>query len=118
MQHLIGQGRRRLGFLSDDLDAWQIQDQLRGEVGALGSAPGVALEVIRAAGGSLHAGVACAEAIVQRPPDERPDGLFCTNGMLAIGTAQVLTVGHGTRELIDVGVVGYDATTLAPLARP
>lgn len=116
VQHLIGQGRRRLGFVTDDLDDRQVQDQLRGALEALGSAPGVALEVVRATNGTLNAGVACAEAIAQRPHEERPDGLFCVNGILAIGVAQVFAAGPSTRELLDVAIVGYDATALAPLA--
>ncbi|MEU1616504.1 LacI family DNA-binding transcriptional regulator [Streptomyces sp. NPDC005722] len=116
VRHLIGQGRRRLGFVSDDLDAWQSQDQLRGAVAALGAAPGVALEVIRAAGAPLTAGIACAEAIARRPPQERPDGLLCTNGGLAVGAARALAAGQGAPDALDVPVVGYDATALAPLA--
>ncbi|MDX2702088.1 LacI family DNA-binding transcriptional regulator [Streptomyces sp. PA03-6a] len=116
VQHLIGQGRRRLGFLSDDLDDWQVQDQLRGAVAALSSAPGVALEVMRTANGSLNAGAACAEAIAQRAQEERPDGLFCTNGMLAIRASHVFAAGNSRREPMDVAIVGYDATALAPLA--
>ncbi|MFD8078796.1 LacI family DNA-binding transcriptional regulator [Streptomyces sp. NPDC059718] len=116
VQHLIGQGRRRLGFVTDDLDDRQVQDQLRGALEALSSAPGIALEVVRATNGTLNAGVACAEDIAQRPREERPDGLFCANGILAIGMAQVFAAGHNTREPLDVAIVGYDATALAPLA--
>ncbi|SNT06378.1 LacI family transcriptional regulator [Actinacidiphila glaucinigra] len=116
VEHLVGQGRRRLGFVSDDLGAWHVQDQLRGAVGALGAAPGIALEVIRAADGSLNAGIACAEAIAQRPQEERPDALYCTNGSLAVGTTRVFAAGPGTQDSLDVAVIGYDAGAWAPLA--
>ncbi|MFD3456339.1 substrate-binding domain-containing protein [Streptomyces sp. NPDC058691] len=116
VDHLIGQGRRRLGFVSADLDNLRVQDQLRGAVLALSSAPGVALEVIRTTSGALDAGVACAEAIAQRPQAERPDGLFCTNQILAIGASRVFAAGYSRRESMDVAIVGYDAPEMTSLA--
>ncbi|MEU8950764.1 LacI family DNA-binding transcriptional regulator [Streptomyces sp. NPDC048489] len=111
VEHLVEQGRRHLGFLTHDLEAERVQDQLRGALATLASAPGVALEVIRASEESSHAGAVCADHILQRPPAERPDGLFCANELLALGaTRSFITLSPS-----DISLVGYGAD-FSPLA--
>ncbi|MFF2999492.1 LacI family DNA-binding transcriptional regulator [Streptomyces sp. NPDC057950] len=115
-EHLIGEGRRRLGLLANDLDSSEIQDHLRGVMSALAAAPGVALEIIRASDGSSHAGAACADQVMQRPPAEQPDGLICTTGPLALGAARAFNSPPQPINPSGMSIVGYGVTAVSPLA--
>lgn len=107
VQHLAKLGRRRVGFVTSSLDVHQLQDRLRGALSAVQALPDVSLEVIPVHERSVGAGIACAEAILDRPVEDRPDALFCVNDLLAIGAVQTL-VAQSVRVPEDIAVVGYD----------
>ncbi|MFJ8010017.1 LacI family DNA-binding transcriptional regulator [Streptomyces fagopyri] len=116
VEYLAREGRRRLGLWTHDLDERRIQDRLRGAMTALAAAPGVALEIIHASDGSSRAGAACADHVVQRPATERPDGLLCVNGPLALGAARAFTTCQSPLSPSDISIVGYGDTAVAQLA--
>lgn len=120
VQHLARLGRRRVGFVASALDVHQIQDRLRGALTVVQAFPEVSLEVIPVKERSVAAGIACAEAILDRPAAERPDALFCVNDLLAIGAVQTL-VAQSVRVPEDIAVVGYDdiefaKSTIVPIS--
>jgi LacI family transcriptional regulator len=46
--------------------------------------------------------------LVERRPEELPDGIFCANDLLALGVMQSLTMTHTVRIPEDVALIGYD----------
>lgn len=48
------------------------------------------------------------EELVTRPPAERPDAVFATNDLLAIGLLQALTMTGSLRIPEDIAIIGYD----------
>lgn len=120
VQHLAKLGRRRVGFVTSSLDVRQLQDRLRGALSAVQSLTEVSLEVIPVHERSVGAGIACAEGILDRPVEDRPDALFCVNDLLAIGAVQTL-IAHSVRVPQDIAVVGYDdiefaKSTIVPIS--
>ena len=107
-QHLIAQGRRRIGFVASSLDLRQIGDRLQGALSTVGAASDVTLEIIPVPERTVAAGMACADSVAGRPPASRPDALFCANDLLAIGAIQAFVAGQSVRVPADIAVVGYD----------
>ncbi|MDA2809965.1 LacI family DNA-binding transcriptional regulator [Nocardiopsis sp. RSe5-2] len=121
MEHLLGLGRRRVGFVASSLDLRQVTDRLNGALSAVGAVPGASLEVVPVPERSVEAGIACAQEIARRPPDQRPDALFCVNDLLAIGVLQAFAAGGRVRVPEDIAVIGYDdiefaRSTIVPLS--
>jgi LacI family transcriptional regulator len=76
--------------------------------------------VIPTADLTVAAGRAIGEALLSRPPLDRPDGVFAANDLIALGLLQALVVG-GIDVPGDVAVVGYDdidfaASAIVPLS--
>ena len=62
-----------------------------------------------------------AEAVLRRPVDLRPDGIFCVNDTIAAGVLQVLLRDTSIRVPFDIAVIGYndvaaDVSSLIPLS--
>jgi LacI family transcriptional regulator len=72
-------------------------------------------EVIAADALSVDAGRAAAEELFAG--QDRPDALFCTNDVLAVGALQA-ALSAGIRVPEDLGVVGVEDSTLAQHADP
>ena len=106
-KHLIEGGCRRLAFVGGPLDIRQVGDRLQGASDAVREAPGVTLEVINVHERVIAEGHAVAQALVDRDPAQRPDGIFAVNDLLAIGLAQTL-VTNGVIVPDDIALVGYD----------
>ena len=70
------------------------------------------IEVIEVAERSIAAGRAVGAAIASRPEQERPDGVFAANDVLALGILQALVAG-GISVPHDVALVGYDDNEFA-----
>lgn len=105
--HLTASGCRRLVFAGGPLPVRQVADRIAGarEVDA-------GIEVIEVAERSIAAGRAVGAAIASRPAQERPDGVFAANDVLALGILQALVAG-GVSVPHDVALVGYDDNEFA-----
>lgn len=116
--HLVGTGRRRLAFVGGPALLGQMADRW---VGASAAAAGKAtLERIDAGAMTVLAGRAVGERLAARPAKDRPDGVFCTNDLLAVGVMQALLLVGGIRIPEDIALVGYDdidfaSATMVPL---
>ncbi|MEU9191162.1 LacI family DNA-binding transcriptional regulator [Streptomyces sp. NPDC048484] len=120
VQHLVGLGRRRIGFVASSLDLQQIADRQRGALSVIEKVPDATLELISVPERTVEAGLACAERLARRDAADRPDALFCANDLLAIGIIQSLVAGRRVRVPEDIAVVGYDdiefaQSTIVPL---
>jgi LacI family transcriptional regulator len=99
VEHLVAQGRRRIGFVASSLGLRQVEDRLHGAMSVIGSVPDATLEVI--------------------PVPERT-ALFCANDLLAIGVIQAFVAARSILVPEDIAVVGYDdiefaQSTIVPL---
>ncbi|PJJ70744.1 LacI family transcriptional regulator [Diaminobutyricimonas aerilata] len=106
-RHLIEAGCRRLAFVGGPLRIRQVADRLQGASAAIREEPGVTLEIIDVSSRIIAEGHEVAEAIVDRDPAARPDGVFAVNDLLAIGMVQTL-VARGVRVPDELALVGYD----------
>lgn len=120
MAHLLGKGRRHIGFVASSLQLRQVADRLNGALSAVGPVPDATLEVIPVPERSVQAGIACAQEIADRPPARRPDALFCVNDLLAIGVIHAFVGMQRIHVPEDIAVIGYDdiefaRSTIVPL---
>ncbi len=107
-EHLAAIGRRRIAFVGGSPELRQVRDRLQGARDTLARVPGAGLEVIPTAALTIAAGSAVGRQILDRPPAQRPDGIFCANDLLALGVLQTLTVFGGLAVPGDIALVGYD----------
>ena len=109
--HLAESGCRRLAFVGGPDDVVYVAARLDG-ARAEAAARGVDLEVIPVAERSLAVGREAGAAIAARPANERPEGIFAVNDLLALGMLQEL-VARGVRVPEDLALVGYDDNEFA-----
>jgi len=113
VEHLISQGRRRIGFFcpSEAMDLWTGNLRLRGYCDTVAENGGVPLVYPYE---SLLSDVRCAREAAEtlgRAP-ERPDALFCFNDLVAIGALMGMRRA-GLRIPEDIAIVGFDDIPLA-----
>jgi len=106
-EHLMTTGCRRLTFVGGPLPVQQVADRLEGARALTRT-----LEVIEVSDRSIAAGRAVGAAIVERAAEERPDGIFAANDVLALGILQALVAG-GVSVPADIALVGYDDNEFA-----
>jgi LacI family transcriptional regulator len=106
-QHLIDQGRTRIGHISGPLDWWVARERVRGWRDALQAASLPAPDTAQAEGDWLpESGAAAFERLLAAGP--APDAVFVANDRMALG---VLLAAHdkGLRIPQDLAVVGVDS---------
>jgi LacI family transcriptional regulator len=116
LEHLHGQGLRRVGFVNgpgDTVPGSARRKAFERTARALDLDPDPALRV-EAEDFTLAAGRAAAEGLLDH---SRPEAVLGGNDLLAIATMQVLTE-RGHRIPDDVAVVGMDDTELAGVTTP
>ena len=110
MDHLLSVGCRRIAFVGGPLGIPQVADRLAGASEAVSvSGEAVTLEVINQPDRTIRGGREVAAALLTRPADQRPDGVFAVNDLLALGMLQTLVAG-GVRVPEQLALVGYDDT--------
>jgi LacI family transcriptional regulator len=120
VEHLISCGRKRIAFLACSFDIRQVADRFAGARAAVAAHPGVTLEVIEIDSLTVIAGRLAGEAIIRRRPEDRPDGVFTVNDLIAVGVLQALVMRGKVHVPEEVALVGYDdidfaATAVVPL---
>jgi LacI family transcriptional regulator len=118
IEHLAALGRRRLAFVGGPAEIRQVADRQLGAYAAA-NALGVHLDVIATADLTAAAGRTIGEAMLTRQPEDRPDGVFAANDLVALGLMHALVAG-GVDVPREVAVVGYDdiefaASAIVPL---
>jgi LacI family transcriptional regulator len=105
-QHLIHQGRRRIGLISGPLDWWEAKERCAGWKEALQEA-GLSPEpsLIVEADWSMESGAAALQALLAREPGL--DAVFASSDHIAFG---VLAAAHQLDRRIpqDLALVGFD----------
>jgi len=121
VEHLISLGRRRIAFAGAE-DTIQFTDRLAGAREAIAANPGVSFEVLAVSVPHVLDGRAIGSEIAARRPEDRPDGVFASNDVVAMGILQAFDLAD--RPVIvpdDVALIGYDdidfaATAAVPLS--
>lgn len=111
-RHLLEIGCRRLAVVGGPLSLPQIADRFAGLSEVVRESGGATLEFIDETDRSVRGGLSVGAALMARPPEMRPDGIFAVNDLLALGILQVLVLG-GVRVPEDVAIIGYDDTAFA-----
>lgn len=107
-RHLIERGKRKVCFVGGPVEVQQYTDRLKGVRESIATAPDVALEIINVEQPTVAAGRAVGDEIASRSPEGRPDGIFASNDLVALGILQSLVGARGIRIPRDIAVVGYD----------
>lgn len=69
---------------------------------------GMTVRLVPVAEAAITTGCRVAHSLLESAPDERPDGIFCTSDMLAIGVLQMLVRDGRLRVPADIAVMGCD----------
>lgn len=107
-KHLLDAGRRKIGFVGGPLELRGVTERLNGCQKALSEVHDATLEVFATTDQTVMAGRAVGSQLAERTPEQMPDGLFCTNDLLAIGAMQSLLQQGSLRVPEDVALIGYD----------
>lgn len=104
-EHLASLGRTRILYVGNPSNLTHAADRLAGlRQGVEGRAK---VDVFDVSHLDFPSGLKAGYAIVGLPPEQRPDGVFCANDLLARGVIQA-TTAHGIDIPVDIAVVGYD----------
>ena len=113
--HLIAHGARRIGVIGGPGNLRQVRQRLRGAQRRARQTTSVNVEFLDSGAMDTAAGRRVTEALVKRPRSERPDALFATNDLVALGALQVLA-RSGITVPDDMLLVGYDDIEFAASA--
>ncbi|MFH5879434.1 LacI family DNA-binding transcriptional regulator [Arthrobacter sp. NA-172] len=121
IKHLLDVGRRRLALVTGPTSVRQFADRLEGARRAVAEVPESSLEIIECKGQTVLAGRGVGDSLVERSAEQLPDGIFCTNDLLALGVMQSLAMTHRIRIPEDIALIGYDdidfaASAVVPLS--
>jgi LacI family transcriptional regulator len=114
-RHLVGQGHRRIAYVSGPMHLPQCQDRRTGLLAALAEAGRgeEALRHVEAERLDVAAGRDAGARVLGVSP--RPTAVFCANDLLALGVLQAL-YGAGVSVPGEVALVGYDDIEFAAAA--
>ncbi|MFF7291449.1 LacI family DNA-binding transcriptional regulator [Microbacterium sp. NPDC008134] len=107
MQHLIEIGCRRLLFVGGPLDIPQVSGRLAGAGEVVREFGAATLEVMDEPDRTVRGGKRIGAALLSRPADMMPDGIFAANDLLALGIMNALVAG-GVDVPRQTAIVGYD----------
>lgn len=110
VRHLAERGYRRIGFLGWPQSSPVGDDRRAGWVSATTDLGRYDADLQTAARDDVHAAVQASIPLLNRL--ERGDGLICASDSLALGAWMVLR-DRGLRPGVDIGLVGFDDTTVA-----
>lgn len=115
-EYLIGKGCRRIACIMGQAELDAARDRLAGYRQALASHDlAVDPDLIRPGNWEPSSGYDQTCALLAL--DERPDGIFCSNDLIALGCYEALKE-HGVRIPDDIRVVGFDDREIAQYMRP
>lgn len=116
VKHLLGNGYRRIAFVSDGYDKLFNQDRIEGYCREL-TAEGIAVDQSLIIHGEAdhESGCACARELLT--PESRPDAIICSNDRMALGVLRTAKA-MGIRVPEELGIVCCDNTAVTELAQP
>ena len=115
VEHLVGQGYRRIAFLAGPAGNFEAQERLRGYHAALAALAPHAVAQVFEGDFSEESGQRVGQALAAA--DERPDALFAANDMMAIGALLELRQ-RGLELPRDIALAGFDDIRIARYVSP
>lgn len=113
--HLIAQGARRIGVIGGPENLRQVRHRLRGAQQRAKKSPTVDIEFLDAGAMDTAAGRRATAEALRRHSGRRPDALFATNDLVALGALQELA-RWGIAVPGQMLLVGYDDIEFAASA--
>ena len=116
IEHLIARGRRKIAFVGSE-ETSQFVDRLAGIREVLEFNPDVRFELIEIAAPHVVDGQIAGAKIAARDIDARPDAIFASNDVVAMGILQGLAMGPRPALVPDeIALIGYDNIDFAETA--
>lgn len=113
--HLVERGRRRIAVIGGPGKLRQVKHRLEGAQQVAAANERVTVEFVDTGAMGVESGRAAAADLMRRRKRERPDAIFATNDLVALGVLQALTAS-GISVPDDVALVGYDDIEFAASA--
>lgn len=118
VRHLLDRGRRRIAVIGGPLT--RIADRVSGAGHAVREFERAVLSVMETDDLTVEEGRRAARRVLALDPDQRPDGVFAANDLLALGIMMEFVLAE-VRIPHDIAVIGYDdidfaATAIIPLS--
>ncbi len=108
VEHLLSIGRRNIGFVGN-LEMKQVADRLAGSLAALNRLmPESKLVMFESDDMSIVSGRTIGEAVLAMPKSERPDAIFASNDLIAMGLVQAFVLSGKIDIPNEIALIGYD----------
>lgn len=114
-EHLIQQGRRRIVVIGGPGTIRQVAHRLAGAEHAAEEHGDIDVGFHDTGAMDISSGRAATRELLSRPPGERPDAIFATNDLVALGVLQELARA-GVSVPDDIALIGYDDIEFAASA--
>jgi LacI family transcriptional regulator len=114
VKHLLAQGRKRIAHITGPDNNYESNERMRGYRAALGRIP-ICEPTVYAGTFTEESGYIAGQQIAVANP--RPDAVFASNDMMAIGCLLALTE-VGIRVPADIALAGFDDIPIARFVSP
>jgi DNA-binding LacI/PurR family transcriptional regulator len=114
--HVVELGHRRIGFAAGPADYLPTREKKAGHEAALAAA-GISNGLVAYGTFDVEGGRTAIRELLDRPPDERPTAVICSNDLMAIGV-MLEAAEQGLDVPADLSVVGFDGTEASAWTRP
>ena len=115
VQHLLDLGRRRISVIGGPQMIRQVAHRHQGAQDAAAGVDGAQVSLFDTGTMDSQAGREATRAVLDLPRHERPDAVFATNDLVALGVLQELS-RSGVRVPEDIALTGYDDIQFAASA--
>jgi len=115
VQHLLDLGRRRISVIGGPQMIRQVAHRHQGAQDAAAGVDGAQVSLFDTGTMDSQAGREATRAVLDLPRHERPDAVFATNDLVALGVLQELS-RSGVRVPEDIALIGYDDIQFAASA--
>lgn len=116
VEHLLAIGRRRIGFVGN-LAMQQVADRLSGAMAAIKDfGPEAQLIMLESDDMSVISGRQVGDKIREAAATDRPDAIFASNDLLALGLVQAFVLNGNISVPKDIAIIGYDDIAWAEAA--
>jgi LacI family transcriptional regulator len=117
VEHLLGQGRRKIAFVGGPITIQQVADRLAGAMMAAKEfGQGASVSIVESENMSVLAGRSVGQQIANLPKEQRPDAIFASNDLLAMGIVQAFMFSNAIKIPQEIALIGYDDIDFAEAA--
>ncbi|GAA1164788.1 LacI family DNA-binding transcriptional regulator [Nesterenkonia sandarakina] len=106
-EHLLELGRRRIAVVGGPQRIRQVAHRHQGALAAAQEYDGAQVRLVDTGAMDATAGREASRNLLELPETQRPDAIFATNDLVALGALQELSRA-GVRVPEDIALIGYD----------